>query len=131
MVTLSLNLGEGLGLLLPLDLTTDIMTHLISALCAGGYSTSVPLLTSLLTTSVSSQETPPLCIEEDCGCSPHLRHILPPSSPTSSPPPLFEGNLSADKPPARDVPSEIADKVKPPKISRKVKPSGSEKVSKY
>ena len=120
MAALSLKLGEGLGLLLPeLDLTPEVLVHLIPAICAGGYGTSIPLLslTSLLATSgQSSHQTPPLCNDDNCGCSPHLRHLLP-TSPS-------ESNLPS-------APPLISQKADTSKTDKKVKPSNSEKVSNY
>ena len=125
MAALSLNLGEGLGLLLPeLDLTPEVLVHLIPAICAGGYSTSMPILslTSLLATSgQASHHMPPLCKDGDCGCSPHLRHLLPTFPPS-------ERNLSSS---ADGPPPLIAQKADTSKTDKKAKPSNSEKVSNY
>ena len=124
MAALSLKLGDGLGLVLPeLDLTPEVLVHLIPAICAGGYSTSIPLLslTSLLATAQASHHMPPLCNDGDCGCSPHLRHLVPTSPPS-------EKNLSSS---ANGPPPQITQKADTSKTDKKVKPSNSEKVSNY
>ena len=67
MATLSLKLGEGLGILLPqLDLNPEVLVHLIPAICAGGYSNSISLLTltPLLTTPDSAQKR--TCHKNSC-----------------------------------------------------------------
>ena len=67
MATLSLKLGEGLGILLPqLDLSPEVLVHLIPAICAGGYSNSISLLTftPLLTTPDSAQKR--TCHKNSC-----------------------------------------------------------------
>ena len=67
MATLSLKLGEGLGILLPqLDLSPEVLVHLIPAICAGGYNNSISLLTltPLLTTPDSAQKR--TCHKNSC-----------------------------------------------------------------
>ena len=75
MATLSLKLGEGLGILLPqLDLNPEVLVHLIPAICAGGYSNSISLLTltPLLTTPDSAQKR--TCHKNSCHYM--LAHIV-------------------------------------------------------